>query len=286
MQIFYLRKNVLRWSSQVINEEDDKNPVRYTLDKPNEDRFKTSITWRQPIVFIIATVVSTALAIWAVIGAPVELVPGVSGLYIAAAVYVPLALWFGIWGCLAGYFSCLFMGLYLSSLGVPGYTLSFVAVWSLADFFEGLVPLLIYRKIRVKPSLKLKRPKTTFLLMVLLVSDIVGSAWALTSSLTDLFVATFVIGIALLMTQAVVEDLKSWLIWLAVGVVLASIVSGVFGVGALAVFGNIPMKIFPAVLFGWVFGDIIVLSTVGTVVAIILTSYIVKSRLHVRRFIS
>jgi hypothetical protein len=249
-------------------------------------RFSSGITWRQPIVFIIATVVSTALAIWAVVGAPVELVPGVSGLYIAAAVYVPLALWFGIWGCLAGYFSCFFMGMYLNFMGIPGYTLSFVAVWSLADFFEGLVPLLIYRQIRVKPSLKLKRPKATFALMALLVSDVVGSAWALTSSLTDFFIATFVIGIALLIAQAIVEDSKTWLIWLAVGVVLASIVSGVFGVGALAAFGNIPMKIFPTVLFGWVFGDIIVLSTVGTVVAIILTSYIVKSRLHVKRFIS
>jgi hypothetical protein len=63
--------------------------------------------------------------------APVEhsLALGVSGLYIAAAVYVPLALWFGVWGCLAGYFSCLFMGFYF---GMP---LPYLAVWALADFF-------------------------------------------------------------------------------------------------------------------------------------------------------
>lgn len=245
-----------------------------------------SITWRQPAIFVIATAVSTVLAIWAVVGAPVELVPGVSGLYIAAAVYVPLALWFGLWGCFAGYFSCLFLGLYLMFLGTPGYSLGFILVWSLADFFEGFVPLVIYRRIRIKASWGLKRPKATSVLMGLLVLDAVVSAWAITSSLTAVFVGTFVVGIALLLVQAVVEDLKSWLIWLAVGVILASLVSGIFGVGALAAFGNIPEKIFPTAFFGWVFGDIIVLSTIGTVITILLTSYIVKSRVYVRRFIT
>jgi hypothetical protein len=101
------------------------------------------ISWRQPSVFVVATVVTTVLAIWAVVSASVAPVPGVSGLYIVAAIYVPLAL-----------------------------------------------------------------------------------------------------------------------------------------------FGEIPWAIFPTVFFGWVFGDIIVLSTIGTVVAIILTSYIVRSRIHVRGFIT
>jgi len=78
------------------------------------------ISWRQPVVFIVATVICTILAIYAVVLAPVEstagAVTGVSGLYFAAAVYVPLALWFGVWGCLAGYLSCVFMGIFL---GMP-----------------------------------------------------------------------------------------------------------------------------------------------------------------------
>jgi hypothetical protein len=238
------------------------------------------LTWRQPSVFVVATAVSTILAIWAVVSAPVAPVPGVSGLYIAAAIYVPLALWFGVWGCLAGYFSCLFMGLYL------GYSLDFLVVWSLADFFEGFVPLLIYRSFRIKAALTLKRPKATYVLMSLLALDVVVSALAYIFSFTEVFVATFVFGIGLLVIQAVVEDLKTWLTWLVVGVFVASFVSGVFGVGALALFGEIPWAIFPTVFFGWVFGDIIVLSTIGTVVAIILTSYIVKSRIHVRGYIS
>jgi hypothetical protein len=84
------------------------------------------------------------------------------------------------------------MGLYL------GYSFDFVIVWSLADFFEGFVPLLIYRSFRIKAALKLKRPKATVLLMSLLALDAVVSALAYAFSLTEVFVATFVLGIGLL----------------------------------------------------------------------------------------
>jgi len=40
----------------------------------------------------------TALAIWTFIEAPVEPAPRVSQLYVSAAVFVPLELWFGIFG--------------------------------------------------------------------------------------------------------------------------------------------------------------------------------------------
>jgi hypothetical protein len=243
-------------------------------------KFGGGISWRQPVVFAVATVVCTVMAIWAVVLAPVAPVPGVSGLYIAAAIYVPLALWFGVWGCFAGYLSCVFMGLYL------GYSLPFVLVWSLADFFEGFVPLLIYRSLKIKPALKLRRPKMNFGLNVLLALDLVVSAAAIIHSLTSVFIATFIVGITILIVQASVEDHKTWITWLIVGVFVASIVSGVFGVGALAAFGNIPMSIFPTVLFGWVFGDIIVLSTLGTILTVALTPYIVKSGVYVRRFFS
>jgi hypothetical protein len=238
------------------------------------------ISWRHPVVFVVATVICTILAIWAVVLAPVGSVSGVSGLYIAAAVYVPLALWFGVWGCFAGYLSCIFMGLYL------GYSLPFVLVWGLADFFEGFIPLLIYRSLKTKPALALKRPRITYGLNALLVLVLVVSAAALVLSLTTVFIVTFVVGIALLLVQASVEDRKTWLIWLVVGVLFASVVSGVFGVGALAVFGSIPMSIFPSVFFGWVFGDIIVLATLGTVLTVTLTPLIIKSKIYVRRFFS
>jgi len=233
------------------------------------------------VVFVVATVVCTILAYWAVVQAPTGNSPvaGVSGLYIAAAVYVPVALWFGVWGCLAGYLSCIFMG-----LAIGGYSWEFLLVWSLADFFEGFVPLLIYRSLKLKPALTLKRPKITYGLNVLLAVNLVISAWALINSLTTIFIGTFIAGILLLLVQATVEDHKTWMIWLLVGVLLASVVSGIFGVGALTAFGSVPMEAFSVVFFGWVFGDIIVLATLGTILTVVLTPYIVKARIYVRKY--
>jgi hypothetical protein len=254
------------------------------------NRLFRGITWRQPLVFIVATIVCTVLAIYAVVAAPVGstagAATGVSGLYLAAAVYVPLALWFGIWGCLAGYASCVFMGLYLNSLSVPGYTWDFILVWSLADFFEGLVPLLIYRSLKTKPTMKLNHPKLTYTLNALLLAILAFSAYFLVYSYSTAFIATFGLSITIVLIQAAVEDRKTWLTWLPIGVLLASLVSGLFGVGVMAAFGMISMGIFQQVFFGWVFGDIIVLATLGTVLMVVLNPFIVKSKIYVRRFIS
>jgi hypothetical protein len=242
------------------------------------------ITWRQPTVFAVATVVCTVLAIWAVVSAPVDsaagAATGVSGLYLAAAIYVPLALWFGMWGCLAGYLSCVFMGLYV------GYSLEFALVWALADLFEGLVPLIIYRSLKTKPTLTLKRPKATYAINGGLIAMLVCSGFALVYSYTTLFIATFGLSLLLVMAQALVEDRKTWLTWLPIGVLLASVLSGTFGVGALAAFGFIPMAIFGSVFLGWVFGDIIVLATLGTLLTVVLTPYIVRSKIYVKRYFS
>lgn len=241
---------------------------------------KGKVTWAHLLVCALATVVCTILAIWAVIAAPVPPAPGVSGLYIAAAVYVPLALWFGVWGCIAGYLSCIFMSLYV------GYALPFALVWSLADFFEGFVPLAAYRALKVEPSFQLKHPKVAYALVTLLVINIIVSAVATVLTLTEVFIATFIVGIAILIIQVIVERSKSMVMWLIFGVIIASIVSGIFGVGALTGFGNVALDIFPTVLFGWVFGDIIVLSTVGTTMMATLTPLVKRTYIYVKDFFS
>ncbi len=245
----------------------------------------SGITWRQPAAFVLSTLVCTILAIWAVVIAP-GAVAGVSGLYFAAAIYVPLALWFGVWGCLAGYASCVFMGLYLNFTGVPGYSLGFVLVWALADFFEGFIPLLIYRSLKTKPALQLKQPKATYGLNVLLAATLVSSALTLIYSFAILFLITSVISIALLIVQLAIEDHTTWITWLVVGVFVASIVSGVFGVGAMALFGTVFLSDFPSALYGWVLGDVMVLATLGTIITVMLTPRIIKSKFYVRKFFS
>ena len=241
---------------------------------------KTGVKWSQPVVCAISTIACTALAIWAVIEAPVPPAPGVSGLYVAAAVFVPLALWFGVWGSIAGYLSCIFMALYV------GYTLEFALVWSLADLFEGLVPLLAFRLLKVEPNYSMKKPKITYGLTALLMIDFVVSAVATILTLTEVFIVTLVAALAIMIVQTLVEDKKTWTMWIILGVFVASTVSGVFGVGALAAFGNIPMDIFPTVFFGWVFGDIIVLSTIGTTLMVILTPVIKRTRAYVKGYFS
>ena len=112
------------------------------------------VTWMHLVTFAIVTGVCTVLAIFAVIAAPVPPAPGVSGLYIAAAVYVPVALWFGTWGALAGYVSCVLLGLY------TGMPILFVLWWSLADFVEGLLPLAAFRLFNVGGAVFLDTGRT------------------------------------------------------------------------------------------------------------------------------
>jgi hypothetical protein len=242
-------------------------------------RLLGGVSWRQPLVCAATTGICTVLAIWAVVAAPVAPAPGVSGLYLAAALYVPLALWFGVWGSIAGYLSCVFMGIY------TGLPLEFVLVWALADFFEGFIPLLIYRKLKIRKA-KLKQPKLTYGLSAVLLADLVVSAFAAANAWSGVFMASFIVGIAALLVQVTVEDHKTWLTWLVVCVFVASFASGIFGVGALAAFGSIPWAIFPTVFFGWVFGDIIVLATLGTVVTIVFTPLVMKSKAYVRGYFS
>jgi hypothetical protein len=246
----------------------------------SEAATKGKVTWAHLLVCALATIVSAVLAIWAVVATPVPPAPGVSGLYIAAAVYVPLALWFGVWGCIAGYLSCIFMSLYI------GYALPFALVWSLADFFEGFVPLAAYRALKVEPSFQLKHPRVAYVLVALLVVNIIVSAVAAVLTLTEVFIATFIAGIAILIAQAIVERSKPFVMWLIFGVITASIVSGLLGVGALAGFGYVPLDAFPTVLFGWVFGDIIVLSTIGTTLMATLTPLVKRTYIYVKGYFS
>ncbi|MHA1832211.1 MAG: hypothetical protein ACTSWR_11815, partial [Candidatus Helarchaeota archaeon] len=76
------------------------------MNQTEKKELKKGISLNHIIITALAIVASTILAMYAVITAPVSPFPGVSGLYLAAAIYVPLSLWLGMWGCLTGYFSC------------------------------------------------------------------------------------------------------------------------------------------------------------------------------------
>jgi hypothetical protein len=121
---------------------------------------------------------------------------------------------------------------------------------------------------------------------MLLLADFAISAYALVNYLTNIFVGSFIAAIALLVLQAVIEDRKTWFTWLFVGVFVASLMSGFFGVGAFSMFGLVSPSLFGSVFETWVFEDIIVLSTLGTIIIVMLTPYIVKSGAYVRKYLS
>ena len=53
-----------------------------------------------------------------------------------------------------------------------------------------------------------------------------------------------------MLIQAAIEDHKTWLTWLPVGVLLASLVSGTFGVGALVLLVVYLCRFYYSILMG------------------------------------
>jgi len=302
------------------------------------------------VTFAVVTGVCTVLAIFAVIAAPVPPAPGVSGLYIAAAIYVPVALWFGLWGALAGGVSALLVGLYS---GVP----LLFAIWSmLADYFEGLIPLLGFRLFNVDPEFKFKRRGTANLIVLLLALDVVVAVLAMTTpaiggllgqiavgtfKFNVLYLLTFLVAVGLLVANVVVTGSRAWTFYVIFGVLGASIVSGMVGASVVAMAdmsagtmlllalvsivvqaGTIALAIlaqrnpkltpifyivtailiavclalalvaagkspaYPLVFFGWSFGDVIVLATIGSMLMVILTPFIKRTQVYIKGWIS
>jgi hypothetical protein len=315
-----------------------------------DETSRPPVTWLHLVTFAIVTGVCTVLAVFAVISAPVPPAPGVSGLYIAAAVYVPVALWFGLWGALAGYASCVLLGLW------TGMPILFVLWWSLADFFEGLVPLLAFRLFKVDPEFRIERRGPAAIILALLVVDLVVAALATAipaiggaapitvpglGEFGIIYLISFLLAVVLMAATIVVTRSKAWTLYVLFGILAASLVSAVVGASVvalgdlsggttvglamagvgvvalvtaisvaaryrpalsavvyvasgLAMLAALAFAIFSAsgnpaygiVLFGWGFGDVIVLSTIGTMLMTILTPFIKRTQVYIQGWLS
>jgi hypothetical protein len=246
------------------------------------EEVKPGVTWRHLVVTAIATGVAAILAIYAVIAAPVAPFPGVSGLYIAAAIYVPLSLWLGIWGCIAGYFSCVILG-FVSGFG------AWTFYWSLADFFEGLVPLLAFRifKADVDLGANLKRKKELYIILGVLMIDLIVAAVATAiPGLWVLWLINLIIAIALIIAMYIINPSKSWLLYVIFGIFGAAIVSALFGISGLVFIGVAPPEAFWIGVIGWFVGDLIVLSSIATPLMVTLTGKIKQTSVFVEKWFS
>ncbi len=98
--------------------------------------------------------------------------PGISSFYIVVALMIVFALWFGMWGAMAAYAGC-FIGAGLLS-GIPADVNLF---WSLADFWQVLIPLVAFRYFLADPALVSRRDLAIALLSGVLLNNLCGALW-------------------------------------------------------------------------------------------------------------
>jgi hypothetical protein len=246
------------------------------------EEIKPGVTWRHLVACALATGVSTILAMYAVILAPVGAFPGVSGLYLAAAIYVPLSLWLGLWGCIAGYFSCLILGFVMTPYGIWSF------IWALADFIEGLVPLLAFRifkeDVDIGEGLEAKKKNILYLLLGVLIVNLIVAALATALVLITLWIITVIIAIALMFIMYLVNRSRRWLLFVIFGIIGASLSSALIGVGVPIIAGFVPVESFWIGFIGWFAGDLIVLSAIATPMMVTLTGKIKKTSIFVERW--
>ena len=254
---------------------------------------RRKVTWMHIVTFAFATAIAYVLAVISSLIFPVLGAPGVSALYVAAAIYVPLGIWMGLWGCLAGYLSCFFLGLYPS-----GYSIIQSFVWSWADFIEAFVPALAYRALRVDPDFTAKRPWAAKLLplfissgsVLLLLGIVIQVLWgaAYGEPFTTIYVALVYIGTALsaagIVMGLIAGDVKTWIAQI-IAVIGASVCSGIWGAGTLTLWNfppPLPAELFWPIFVGWVLGDLIVLSVIATALLVALTPVFKRTGLLVK----
>jgi integral membrane sensor domain MASE1 len=98
--------------------------------------------------------------------------PGISSFYIVVALMVVFALWFGMWGAIAAYAGC-FIGAGLLS-GIPVEVNLF---WSLADFWQVLIPLVAFRYLLADAALRSRRDLAIVFVFGVLLNNLCGALW-------------------------------------------------------------------------------------------------------------
>ncbi len=122
------------------------------------------------IILIFATAICSILARFSIIFFPIAL--GVSGLYFPVAIGIPFALWFGMWGAIASYVGC-FIGAGMLA-GMPHYVNLY---WSLADFWQALLPLIAFKTLNANVDLRTRRDFLIFIVFGWMLNILAGASW-------------------------------------------------------------------------------------------------------------
>jgi integral membrane sensor domain MASE1 len=133
---------------------------------------KNSKIYKYIIIFVIATVINSLLARFAVVAFPSA--PGVSELYFAVAFMIVFTLWFGAWGAIAAYLGCII------GSGLSYVPFSVNLYWSLADLWQVLIPLFAFKAFHADVGLKTKRDFLIYLVFGVLLNCLIGAIWGST----------------------------------------------------------------------------------------------------------
>jgi len=121
-------------------------------------------------LFLLLVCINTLVSKIAVIS--FNIAPGASSFYIVVAFMVVFTLWFGMWGAVAAYTGC-FIGAGILSGIPPDVSL----YWSLADFWQVLIPLLAFRVLKADPSLRSVRDVGILLVSGVFLNNLAGALW-------------------------------------------------------------------------------------------------------------
>nr|WP_255350260.1 MULTISPECIES: MASE1 domain-containing protein [unclassified Methanosarcina] len=123
-------------------------------------------------IFLFLILVNSLLSRFAVVTSPISPAPGVSSMYFAVAFMIVFALWYGIWGGISAYLGCMIGAGILADM-----PLSLNVVWSFADLWQVLIPLMAFAYFRVNIRLRTKRDMGIFLLFGCLLNNFIGAMW-------------------------------------------------------------------------------------------------------------
>lgn len=98
--------------------------------------------------------------------------PGVSMLYVVVAPMIVFGLWYGMYGAIAAYAGC-YIGAGLLSGIPPDVSL----YWSLADFWQVIIPLVAFRELGCDPALTSKKDVGVLLIFGIVLNNLVGATW-------------------------------------------------------------------------------------------------------------
>jgi hypothetical protein len=101
-----------------------------------------------------------------------SIAPGVSFFYTVVALMIVTTLWFGMYGAIAAYAGC-----YIGAGILSGLPPDVSLYWSLADFWQVIIPLIAFKVLKADISLRSTRDFGILVVFGILLNNVAGALW-------------------------------------------------------------------------------------------------------------